>query len=158
MKSLCAGRRTRSALLVLFSIAITSVASASGVAADVWKDPNCGCCKDWGAHLEKAGFQVRVFNTGNTDARTRLGLPAKFGSCHTAKIGDYAIEGHVPVADIQRLLKEKPHAVGLTVPGMPLGSPGMDGPAYGNRKVAYDVLLVQIDGRSSVYRGYPETR
>lgn len=122
--------------------------------AEVWKDPNCGCCKDWNVYLEKAGFEVRVHDTGNTGMRAKLGMPVKFGSCHTARIGGYVIEGHVPAREIQRLLREKPKAVGLAVPGMPIGSPGMDGPAYGTRKDAYDVLLVKKDGQSTVYQTY----
>ncbi len=122
--------------------------------AEVWKDPSCGCCKDWIVYLEKAGFEVRLHETGNTNARAQLGMPIKFGSCHTARIGGYAIEGHVPVREIQRLLLEKPKAVGLTVPGMTIGSPGMDGAAYGNRKEPYDVLLVQPDGSTLVYQTY----
>lgn len=124
------------------------------IQAEVWKDPSCGCCKGWIAHLEKAGFEVRVHETGNTDARARLGMPVKFGSCHTARIGGYTIEGHVPAREIQRLLREQPQAVGLTVPGMRIGSPGMDGPAYDNRKDPYDVLLVKADGTSTVYQSY----
>ncbi|WP_058088266.1 DUF411 domain-containing protein [Aquabacterium parvum] len=121
---------------------------------EVWKDPQCGCCKDWVAHMEKAGFDVRVHETGNADARKRLGIPDKWGSCHTASVGGYVLEGHVPARDVQRLLKEKPLAVGLAVPGMPVGSPGMDGPAYGNRRDPHDVLLVQADGHSTVYQSY----
>jgi hypothetical protein len=121
---------------------------------EVWKDPSCGCCMDWVAHLKNAGFAVRVRESGNTEARIRLGIPGKYGSCHTAAIGGYAIEGHVPAREIQRLLKEKPKAVGLAVPGMPIGSPGMDGPAYGNRKDPYDVLLVKADGSSTIYHSY----
>ena len=116
-----------------------SVAAASELSAEVWKDPNCGCCKEWIQHLEEVDIQVRTSNTGNTDIRERLGIARQFGSCHTARIGGYAIEGHVPVADIKRLLKEKPEAIGLAVPGMPIGSPGMDGPLYGDRKDPYDV-------------------
>ena len=78
----------------------------------VWKDPNCGCCKDWIAHLEKNGFSTMVIEQGNSAARAHLGMPQKFGSCHTALIQGYVIEGHVPAADIQRLLKEKPKALG----------------------------------------------
>lgn len=121
---------------------------------EVWKDPSCGCCKDWIAHLEKAGYEVRVHETGNAGPRARLGIPVKFGSCHTASIGGYTIEGHVPAREIQRLLREKPKAVGLAVPGMPIGSPGMDGPAYNNRKDPYDVLLIKADGGSAVYQSY----
>ena len=121
---------------------------------EVWKDPDCGCCKDWVSHLEASGFQVKVHDSGNAAARARLGVPEKMGSCHTAQIGGYALEGHVPARDIRRLLKERPKAVGLAVPGMPVGSPGMDGPAYNGRKDPYDVLLLQADGGSRVYQSY----
>ncbi|MEC5213075.1 hypothetical protein RCH06_001620 [Polaromonas sp. CG_9.5] len=121
---------------------------------EVWKDPDCGCCKDWVSHLEANGFQVSVHDSGNAEARTRLGVPDKLGSCHTAQVGGYALEGHVPARDIKRLLKERPKAVGLAVPGMPVGSPGMDGPEYKGRKDPYDVLLIQANGSSKVYQSY----
>jgi hypothetical protein len=121
---------------------------------EVWKDPGCGCCKDWIAYLEREGFRVQLNDTGNTAARQRLGLPMKFASCHTALIGGYVIEGHVNAREIRRLLAEKPRALGLAVPRMPVGSPGMDGPEYGGRKDPYDVLLVQRDGSSQVYQSY----
>lgn len=121
---------------------------------EVWKDPSCGCCKDWVALLEQAGFPVRVFETGNNAMRAQLGIPAKLGSCHTARVEGYAIEGHVPVREIQRLLREKPKAIGLTVPGMVVGSPGMDGPLYNGRKDPYAVLLVLPNGQTSVYQKY----
>lgn len=120
----------------------------------VWKDPNCGCCKDWMAHLEGAGFAVKGHDKGNTAVRAALGMPQKLGSCHTALVQGYVIEGHVPAADIQRLLAEKPKALGLSVPGMPIGSPGMDGPAYGGKRDAYQVLLVQRDGSTQVFSSY----
>jgi len=82
-------------------------------------------------------------------------LQEKYGSCHTALVNGYVVEGHVPARDLQRLLKERPKALGLAVPGMPVGSPGMDGPAYGGRKDAYAVLLLQRDGGSAVYHAYP---
>jgi hypothetical protein len=122
--------------------------------AEVWKAPSCGCCGDWIKHMEANGFKVRVHDDGNTDARTRLGMPIKYGSCHTALIGGYAVEGHVPAREIHRLLKERPQAVGLAAPGMPIGSPGMDTPAYGGRKDPYDVLLVRKDGSATVYQAY----
>jgi hypothetical protein len=81
-------------------------------------------------------------------------MPEQLGSCHTGLVGGYAVEGHVPAADIRRLLKEKPQAVGLTVPGMPVGSPGMDGRIYGSRRDPYDVLLVQKNGSTRVYASY----
>jgi hypothetical protein len=120
----------------------------------VWKDPNCGCCGDWVKHLQASGFLVQVIDTGNVAARKRLGMPDALGSCHTARVGAYVIEGHVPAADILRLLREKPDALGLTVPGMPIGSPGMDGPEYGGRRDAYDVLLVARGGATRVFQSH----
>jgi hypothetical protein len=119
---------------------------------EVWKSPTCGCCKDWMAHLEANGFAVKANDSGNTVMRQRLGMPMALGSCHTALVGGYAVEGHVPAADIQRLLREKPQGViGLAAPGMPVGSPGMDGPVYGGRRDRYQVLLVRKDGSTSVF-------
>ncbi|RZS58123.1 DUF411 domain-containing protein [Sphaerotilus mobilis] len=122
---------------------------------DVWKSPDCGCCKDWVRHLEANGLQVRVHDDGNQEARARLGMPIRYGSCHTAKVGDFVLEGHVPAREVLRLLKDRPAgALGLAVPAMPIGSPGMDGPEYKGRKDPYDVLLVQRDGGASVYQSY----
>ncbi|WP_353237204.1 DUF411 domain-containing protein [Limnohabitans sp.] len=122
---------------------------------EVWKDPNCGCCQLWVEHLQAHGFKVNVRDVGNTAARQRLGMPEKLGSCHTATVGGYVIEGHVPAADIRRLLQERPVALGLSVPGMPIGSPGMDGPEYKGRKDAFVVLLVQKDGSAKSFQTYP---
>ncbi len=126
----------------------------NAVLVDVWKSPSCGCCKDWVTHLESNGFKVRTYDDGNTAVRQRLGMPARLGSCHTASVGAYAIEGHVPAREIQRLLKDRPAAIGLAVPAMPIGSPGMDGPAYGQRKDPFDVLLVAKDGSTTTYQRY----
>ena len=125
---------------------------------EVWKDPNCGCCHLWVEHLQANGFAVQVHDVGNTAARKRLGMPEKLGSCHTARVAGYVIEGHVPASDIQRLLKDKPQALGLAVPGMPIGSPGMDGPEYKGRKDPYAVLLVQRDGSTRTFSRYPGDR
>lgn len=122
--------------------------------AEVWKGPTCGCCHDWVAHLEANGFSVLAYDDGNDEARRRLGMPISYGSCHTALIEGYAIEGHVPAREIKRLLAERPRAVGLAVPAMPIGSPGMDGPAYRGRRDPYDVLIVARDGRATVYQSY----
>lgn len=124
---------------------------------EVWKTLTCGCCHDWIKHLQTNGYEVKTHDVSDAtkrDYRQRLGLADKFGSCHTALVGGYLLEGHVPARDIQRLLKEKPRALGLAVPGMPVGSPGMDGPEYGGRKDPYDVLLVQRGGSASVYQSY----
>jgi hypothetical protein len=120
----------------------------------VWKDPDCGCCKDWVIHLEANGFAVRVNDSGNTAARARLGIPTKLGSCHTGWVDGYAIEGHVPAREIIRLLRDKPAVLGLAVPGMPVGSPGMDGAVYGDRRDPYHVLLVSRDGSTRIYQSY----
>lgn len=123
-------------------------------AVEVWKDPNCGCCQDWVDHMQANGFAVKVHATGNNAVRARLGLPQKLGSCHTALVGGYVVEGHVPASDVRALLQQKPKALGLAVPGMPVGSPGMDGPAYGDRRDPYDVLLVARDGSTRVFKSY----
>lgn len=124
---------------------------------EVWKTASCGCCHDWIKHLQGHGFEVQVHDVSNAtknDYRRRLGLADRFGSCHTALVGGYVLEGHVPAREIRRLLKDKPRALGLAVPGMPIGSPGMDGPEYGGQKDAYDVLLVQRGGTASVFQSY----
>jgi hypothetical protein len=128
--------------LALTAPALWAAAPDRRTPVEVWKDPNCGCCQDWVEHMQDNGFAVTVHDTGNSAVRSRLGLPARLGSCHTALVGGYVLEGHVPAADVRKLLAEKPKALGLAVPGMPVGSPGMDGPAYGGRKDPYDVLLV----------------
>lgn len=134
-------------------------AAPAKIAMEVWKDPNCGCCKDWIALMEQAGFAVKVHDVGNSAVRAKLGLPTRLGSCHTALVGSYLVEGHVPASDVHKLLKQKPKALGITVPGMPIGSPGMDGPEYGGRKDPYDVLLVtqslmRSDVSTSVFTSY----
>lgn len=152
-------RTRRGVLFALGAVPFITLAAQpeSKVLVEVWKDPNCGCCKDWVSHLQANGFAVKVNETGNSAMRQRLGIPQKLGSCHTALVGGYAIEGHVPAADIRRLLKDKPQAVGLTVPGMPVGSPGMDGAIYGNRRDPYDVLLVLKSGDTRVFSSYNRT-
>lgn len=137
-------------MLPLASMAATS----QRIDMEVWKDPSCGCCKDWIAVMEKAGFSVQLHETGNNGVRAQMGLSSKLGSCHTARAGGYVVEGHVPAREIKRLLSEKPDALGLTVPGMKVGSPGMDGPSYKGRKDPYEVLLVRRDGSTSVYQKY----
>ena len=125
---------------------------------EVWKSPTCGCCNDWVKHLQANGFQVKAIDKGNSAIRKELGMPLKYGSCHTAKVDGYVIEGHVPAKEIRRLLKERPAALGLSVPEMPIGTPGMDGPEYGGQVDPYNVLLVRRDGSSSVYQAYRESR
>jgi hypothetical protein len=145
----------RRLLLTLAALPVAPLANAAGAPlVEVWKSPTCGCCKDWIAHLQANGFATKVNETGNTAMRTRMGIDTKYGSCHTALVGGYALEGHVPAREIQRLLKERPAAIGLAVPGMPVGSPGMDGPDYGGQKDPYDVLLLRKDGSAVAYQTY----
>ncbi|WP_422412701.1 MULTISPECIES: DUF411 domain-containing protein [unclassified Endozoicomonas] len=119
----------------------------------LYKTPACGCCKQWAKHMEENGFKVMSHDVPSTATyRARAGIPKGMESCHTAFIGDYAIEGHVPATDIKRLLSEKPAGVnGLTVPGMPLGSPGME---YGDRKDPYQVIGFTKDGNTSVFANH----
>lgn len=145
-------RRDMLALTLLAAVPFARATPATRV--ELWKGPACSCCGDWVRHLEANGFAVAVHDDGNADARARLGMPVALGSCHTALIAGYAVEGHVPASDIRRLLRERPQAVGLAVPGMRLGSPGMDGPAYGGRRDPYDVLLVGRDGSASVFAAH----
>jgi hypothetical protein len=138
----------------IFSL-LLSFATLLGAAEaiEVWKSPDCSCCGAWVDRLKAAGFDVKVNNVDDIDAaRRRNGVPQALGACHTARAGGYAIEGHVPAADIKRLLKERPKAAGLAVPGMPLGSPGMESPD--GRAHAYEVLLFDAKGRSATYGAY----
>jgi len=152
-------RARRQLLGALSLLPLAARGQSSAPAIEVYKSPSCGCCKDWIKHLETNGFaNVRVHDTGNSAARARLGMPAKYGSCHTATVDGYVLEGHVPAADVRRLLKQRPAAVGLAVPDMPIGSPGMDAPDYGDRRDPFDVLLVARDGTSTVFASYNRAR
>lgn len=120
-------------------------------AATVYKDPACGCCGAWVDHLKANGFPVTVHETQTvSDQKKRLGVPEALASCHTAVIDGYVIEGHVPAADIKRLLAERPRASGLAVPGMPQGSPGMET----GKLDPYNVMLFDKAGKTSVYKTY----
>jgi hypothetical protein len=133
------------------ALGIHTFASAAAPVVEVYKSEYCGCCTEWVKHLEANGFKVKTQNVANpSDYREKFGIPQDLGSCHTALVQGYALEGHVPAAEIKRLLAEKPKAKGLAVPSMPLGSPGMEG----NRKHPYDVMLVRSDGRYTVYTHY----
>lgn len=125
----------------------------SGHAMTVYHDPQCGCCGKWVEHMQANGFEVEAIPTGDMNrVKRELGVPQELPSCHTATVGDYVIEGHVPAEDVQRLLAEQPDARGLSVPGMPLGSPGME---VDHRRMAYDVILFG-EGETEVFNHYPE--
>ena len=118
----------------------------------VYKTSTCGCCKSWIRHLRANGFTVNAYDVQNLDQIARQnGVSPQLRSCHTARIGNYVVEGHVPAQDIKRLLAEKPNVTGLTVPGMPQSAPGMDVP--GN-KDPYNVYAFKTDGSTSVYARY----
>ncbi|MGY2049126.1 DUF411 domain-containing protein [Methylobacterium sp. JK268] len=116
----------------------------------VTKDPSCGCCTAWVEHLRKEGFTVRVTEGAVSPVKVRLGVPRELASCHTAQVGGYVVEGHVPAAAIRRLLTEQPSGTGLAVPGMPAGSPGME--VDGVEPATYDVVLFGPAGRSTFAR------
>jgi hypothetical protein len=116
----------------------------------VYKTPSCGCCKKWVEHVQAAGFQVEVHDTANVQpVKTENGLPQHLASCHTAIVDGYVIEGHVPADVIRRLLAERPQVAGIAVPGMPMGSPGMEVP--GGRTDPYDIIAFARNGTVSVY-------
>lgn len=135
-------------LLLLLLVAAGTAGAQSATQIEVFKSPYCGCCEKWIGHMERSGFKVNAHNVNDVPAaRKNLGMPDRLGSCHTAKVGGYVIEGHVPAADVQRLLKEKPKAIGLAAPGMPQGSPGMET----TTPAPYETLLVLIDGSARVF-------
>ncbi len=139
--------------IVAFALLASLPLTAAGPKIDVFKTATCGCCGKWVEHLKANGFEVAVHEVPSTaDYRVKYGVPEKMQSCHTGVVNGYAIEGHVPAKDIHRLLKAAPHAKGLAVPGMPAGSPGMEGP----RSDAYAVLLFDEKGGATVYQKYPE--
>lgn len=121
----------------------------------VYKRPTCGCCLDWIAHLEKFGFKVKAVNVNDLQPyKTRAKLASYMGSCHTAFIGKYVVEGHVPAWDIKQMLAKKPDITGLAVPGMPIGSPGME-PLEGQKAEAYDVISYKDGKKVDVFKHYP---
>ena len=114
----------------------------------VYKSPTCGCCNKWVSHLESEGFNVKTKNLNNVNPiKNKLGVKSELRSCHTAVVNGYFIEGHVPASDIKRLLNENPDIKGLAVPGMPMGSPGMEG----HRKDKYDVIAIDKNNNSTFY-------
>lgn len=132
---------------------IATVQAAAQPQLVVYKNASCGCCKVWVEHMRQHGFAPVVHDVDNLNPiKEEAGIPYGMGSCHTAQVGGYFVEGHVPAEQVLRLLKEKPKAKGLTVPGMPIGSPGME---QGDVKQPYEVHLVNADGTTSVYAKYP---
>lgn len=131
---------------------VASAQSASAATLLVTKSAYCGCCKHWVEHMKKAGFDVQVNDVDDvTPTARRLGVPDNLRSCHTSEIGGYVIEGHVPAADVKRLLATKPKAAGLAVPGMVAGSPGME---HGGHSEPYQVVLFNKTGQTKVFASH----
>lgn len=147
------------ASVAVVGLVITAVMQSPSKAEDVtggpmvtvYKDPNCRCCAYWAQHLEQAGFDVDIRPASERDEmHEQYGISTELAACHTGVVDGYVIEGHVPAADIRRLLEERPDIAGLTVPGMPVGSPGMPGP----NPEPFEVLLLTNDGTTEVYQRY----
>jgi hypothetical protein len=147
----------------LFSLALGALALASLPAfavttlpqVELFKSPQCGCCGKWVDHMKAAGFPVRVTLVQDVTAvRKRFSMPDRFASCHTAMVNGYVVEGHVPAEEIKRVLAAKPNAIGLAVPSMPPGSPGMEA---GSRVDPYDVFLIDKNGGETVFARYPKS-
>ncbi len=145
----------RTLLLAAFAMPFVSTRGfAAPVAIEVYKSATCGCCGAWIAHLQASGFAPSARNLEQNalyDLKARVGLTPDLASCHTALVDGYFIEGHVPAPDIARLLSEKPKALGLTVPGMPIGSPGME---MGDEREPFETLIVYADGRTEVFASH----
>lgn len=137
---------------IVISLFINSKVMASEIY--VYKNPRCGCCNKWISYLKEQGFTVKTENNSMLPAmKEAVGITSELGSCHTAVVDRYVVEGHVPAEDIRRLLEERPDIKGLTVPGMPIGSPGME---QGDTKERYEVLAVKKDGSTYVYSTHNE--
>jgi hypothetical protein len=137
----------------LLIVGLTVHAQSTAPSVTVFKDPSCGCCAKWVEHLKQNGFTVKVIESNKLDdIKSQNHVPREARSCHTALVNGYAIEGHVPASDIQRLLKEHPAVAGLAVPGMPIGSPGMEVP--GRKAQPFDVLAFDKDGSTRVFASH----
>jgi len=135
----------------LLALASLTAIAAGAPEAVVYKSPTCGCCTSWVAHMKASGFAVKAVDVSDLNAvKQRFGVPAQLASCHTALVGGYVVEGHVPASAVKRLLEEKPAALGVSVPGMPIGSPGMEGP----NPEPFAVQRFDERGRTSIYESY----
>lgn len=141
-----------SAVMALVVSAGISTSAQRGTTVQVFKTPTCGCCHLWVKHLEANGFTTKVTDMEDLSGiKKKYGVPAKANSCHTAVVDGYTLEGHVPAAEVKRLLKEKPALAGLAVPGMPVGSPGME---YGKTVQPYNVMSFDKTGQLKVFASY----
>ena len=132
------------------TVSPVAAAMADTATLTVYKSPTCGCCADWVDHVEASGLKAEVHDMPDVGpVKSELGVPGNLTSCHTAVVGGYFVEGHVPADVIKRMLRERPQIAGIAVPGMPIGSPGMEGD--GSRRDRYDIIAIGRDGRTSVY-------
>jgi hypothetical protein len=139
----------RTLLMASLLAAVLSGAAHAGQEVTVYKSPTCGCCKKWVSYLEQHGYQVETNNMRDLRmVKAMSGVRSQYASCHTAVIDGYVVEGHVPVTDIERLLKERPDVIGIAAPGMPVGSPGME---QGNRRDNYQVITLEQDGSARLF-------
>ena len=140
----------RKTLLTSFAFAALTLGSAAHAATmTVYKSPSCGCCAKWVEHVEKHGFTVKTIPTEDMAAvKARLKVPDALVSCHTTVVGGYVVEGHVPAADIKRLIKQKSRARGIAVAGMPMGAPGME---HGDHRQTYSTMLIGLGGKASLF-------
>ena len=136
--------------LVLVTVPVTACAKiAKGATLNVYRSPYCGCCRDWVRHARESGFSIAEREMEDvTPVARKLGVPDALRSCHTAEIAGYFVEGHVPPTDIKKLLQDRPNARGISVPGMPVGSPGMD---QGTQRQPFDTLLVLKSGKTTIF-------
>ena len=133
---------------LVLSVLIAPTLAQAPATITVYKSPTCGCCAKWVDHMKKAGFAVTVNDVPNVgEVKMANGVPAPLASCHTALVGGYVIEGHVPADVVQKLLKEKPAVAGIAVPGMPMGSPGMEGASADH----YDIVAFEKSGKQRVF-------
>ena len=150
MKPLLPSLATVAALAL--AAAFAAPAFSAGDEVVMYKDPNCGCCTKWAEHMRAAGFKVKEIKSPQmSTVKREAGVPQAMASCHTAKVGGYVVEGHVPAADVKRLLAEKPKVVGIAAPGMPMGSPGMEGAYPADR---YEVVSFAADGTTRVFANH----
>lgn len=139
-------------IFLVMGLLLLAACSQPTAEITVYKSPTCGCCTKWISHLEENGFKVNAIDKQDvTPIKQQYGVTRELSSCHTALIDGYIVEGHVPASDIKRLLKERPKVTGLSVPGMPIGSPGME---QGDRKDPYNVVMFNERGETSIFASY----
>ena len=138
---------------LVFGAAVVVAAQQAKPSVEVYKDPSCGCCSKWIDHLQANGFTVKTTNRSDlSELKKKHGVPQKVQSCHMALVDGYVVEGHVPAEDVKRLLKQRPAVVGIAVPGMPIGSPGME--VAGMKMQPFDVLAFDKSGQTRVYASH----